>query len=111
MDTRTAYFSKGSIRLVGAGDETVLCLEGDIDGSVVDSWRPEPAADGTLPVIKVVDAAGVTFLGSRGITFLIEQTAAYRAAGGRPVLRNASRITRRAVEVTGVDSLFDLRDD
>jgi anti-anti-sigma factor len=88
--------------------EVRLLLDGELDphsaplllervrGAVV--WCP----DGTL----VLELGGVTFIDSSGIRVLIEAKQAMEAGGGRLELANATPVTRRLLQITGLDTFL-----
>jgi anti-anti-sigma factor len=93
--------------------ERVLRLAGEIDSDVIETFLACHAATPTAagpdaPPITAVDLAEVTFLSSAGLSFLVRQTQAIRRHGSLPVLRGVARPARRAMEITGVTTLFRL---
>jgi ABC-type transporter Mla MlaB component len=79
-----------------------LTLVGDIDYALVTAWQ---AVNPGPHLVRSVDAARVTFLGSAGIAFLL------RLAAGAPErlqLLAPSRPARRPLEVMGADALMDI---
>lgn len=70
--------------------------------------RPEP------PSVVVVDLTGVTFLGSVGLSLLVEQDRRCRDAGGLLRVVTGNRLVARAIAMTGLSetlTLFDTLDD
>lgn len=85
-------------------EDGVLVLTGVVDHHAVEAWRRRYPV---LPPVRVVDAAGVTFLNSSGAGLLVDAARALRP--DRLVLRAASRAALRPLEVMGVDQLLDVR--
>ncbi|SNR79796.1 STAS domain-containing protein [Blastococcus mobilis] len=93
----------GFISVEVEDDQRVLRMSGEIDAEVVDAFREKhPAA----PLITAVDLAGVTFLSSAGLSFLIRQTHPGRQAGRLPVLRGVTRPAHRVMQIAGATGLF-----
>jgi len=70
--------------------------------------RPEP------PAFVIVDLTGVTFLGSVGLSLLVEHDRRYRDAGGGLRVVTGNRLVARAIAMTGLSgtlTLFDTLDD
>ena len=90
-----------------------LILEGDVDMDSVDEvlgylLRQLEAHDelGDDDPVEI-DASGVTYLGSHGLHMLME----FRARSGREVVLVGLRDEmRRALELTGLDQIFESRD-
>ena len=59
----------------------------------------------------VVDLSEVSFLGSAGLAALVEAKDAADRQGGRLLVVPGSRIVKRALEATGLLSLFTVADD
>ena len=59
----------------------------------------------------VVDLSEVSFLGSAGLAALVEAKDAADRHGGQLLVVPGSRIARRALEATGLLSLFTVADD
>jgi anti-anti-sigma factor len=93
----------GSIRVEVEGDRRILCLRGDIDSAVVARFK---AAHGrTWPAIDSIDAGAVSFISSTGVAVMLRCSDAAVAAGReRPVLRAASRVTKRVLQLAGLDT-------
>lgn len=88
----------GSITQVAA----TLVLEGEVDAHLCQSFRSGPR---DLSTVSCVDARRVTFFGSPGLSLLADVA---RVRGvGVPVW--ASHAARRALRVTGLEQLFDVR--
>jgi anti-anti-sigma factor len=76
----------------GVGDELLACAD----------------AGGAL----TVDLRATTYLASAGVALLVEADRRVRAAGGRlRVLVSPGDVVRRALALSGVDGLLDVRDE
>lgn len=89
------------------GSRWVVRAEGELDLSGVPQLRrvlkhPWPVPDVT------VDLAGVTFIDSTGMQFLIESQREAEARGGRLELRNPSGAVRATLRISGVLPLLRL---
>ena len=75
-------------------------------------WSAEgPGPGGDLGSDLVVDLSGVQFLGTAGLTALLEARDMVAAEGGRlRVLCGRSRPARRALQVTGAMNLIEVLD-
>ena len=104
----------GSIRVAVEGDELVLHLQGEIDAATVRHYETaaaqgrDPSAAAATQRVTVIDAAGVTFLNSIGVRFLLRQTEVAREAGRRPRLRRPTRPVRLVLRLTGLEEIFDV---
>jgi len=97
--------SRLSIATVAGG----WTLAGEIDacssGELAEAFTHVPeAADGIIEV----DVAGITFIDSSGLRVLLELAERMAAVGGRVALRNPSGIVSRIIEITGLESTFEL---
>ena len=88
-----------------------LVLVGEFDLAVVDDLRAAlqglKAPESTSPT---VDLAGVTFMDSSCLGALVDFQRQAHASGGNVVLLAPSGPSRRLLEITGVDELFEIRD-
>lgn len=86
----------------------VLGVEGEIDLASAPTMKAavDTVLEAGKPVL-VVDLSGVTFLGSAGLSVLVNGLRALPPGGLRVV---ASPPVRRAIEVTGLDHQILLRD-
>lgn len=98
----------GLIRLLEDERGVVLLLQGEIDSFAVQEYERGAAPDAGPLVIPVVDTAGVTFLDSQGVSFLVRRTRPTRDAGRLPRLPDPSVPALRVLELTGLTVLFDL---
>ena len=101
---RTPVPLPGSISVEDEGDQRVLVLRGDLDAAVVAAFeaaqRPEPV------VVDAIDAAGVTFISSRGVALMLLAVEASSAAGRSPLLRASSHVVDRLLRLAGIDDAF-----
>jgi anti-sigma B factor antagonist len=99
-DRDVVVFAAGEIDLVSASK---LC-------AVLDELDARPAP----PAVVVVDLTKVTFLGSVGLSLLVEQDRRCRDAGGDLRVVTGNRLVARAIAMTGLSetlTLFDTLDD
>jgi anti-anti-sigma factor len=102
--------SRGPARAHAASDGDPTRLSGEIDADEVADLR-EPlltrAADGGDVVIDLRD---VRYLGSAGVSLLVEVSHACEAAGGRLlVVATPGSLPRRVLALSAVDSVFAVR--
>ena len=91
------------------GGGVVLRPEGDLDLATVEAFRlsVQTALVGKPPVL-VVDLTDVDFLDSSGIAVLAVALRTQRARGAVVAVTNPKPIVRRALDLVGLDLLFDL---
>jgi anti-sigma B factor antagonist len=91
-------------------DATVVHVVGEIDTLTAPVLRAQ--LDEHLPVVPllVLDLSEVTFLGSAGLAVLVAAKDATDARGNTLRLVCDSRIVTRALEATGLLTLFDVAD-
>jgi len=95
----------GSITIEHEGaDRKVLCLSGDVDTEVATGFTRAQGRDRVA--VDAIDAGAVSFVSSSGLALMLVCVEASLAAGRRPVLRAASRVVDRALQLAGIDSLF-----
>jgi anti-anti-sigma factor len=92
-----------TIELEGA-DRRVLCLRGDVDTAVAMDFTQSQGRDRVA--VDAIDAGAVSFISSSGLALMLVCVEASLAAGRRPVLRAASRVVDRALQLAGIDSVF-----
>jgi anti-sigma B factor antagonist len=96
---------------IRVGDTAVLDLRGEIDLATGEDLMSQlNRALAALPGRLVVDLTRVDFLGSAGLSALIaaRETAERQGTQVRLV---CNRITRRTIELTGLNEQFTLADD
>ncbi len=91
-------------------DATVVHVVGEIDTLTAPVLRAQ--LDEHLPLVPllVLDLSDVTFLGSAGLAVLVAAKDAADARGHTQRLVCGSRIVVRALEATGLLTLFDVAD-
>ena len=91
-------------------DATVVHVVGEIDTLTAPVLRAQ--LDEHLPTVPllVLDLSDVTFLGSAGLAVLVAAKDAADARGNTLRLVCGSRIVTRALEATGLLTLFDVAD-
>ncbi len=88
-----------------------LVLAGDFDLAVAEDLRTALRALGAAgSSTPQVDLSAVTFLDSSGLGVLLDFQRETAAGNGVVVVLAPSAPCRRLLEITGVDSLFDIRD-
>ena len=95
----------GSITIVREGnDRWVLCLRGDVDTAVATHFTSSRGRQRV--VVDAIDAADVTFISSSGVALMLLCVEASIAAGRHPVLRASSRPVDRALQLSGIETVF-----
>jgi anti-anti-sigma factor len=87
-----------------AADRWVLCLRGDVDTAVATRFTTSQGRQRV--VVDAIDARDVTFISSSGVALMLLCVEASFAAGRHPVLRAASRPVDRALQLSGIDTVF-----
>jgi anti-anti-sigma factor len=93
------------------GDQPVLIMVGDLDLATEQEWRrrgSELLAEHPDLRNLVVDMAGVGFLDSRGMAVLVDLHSQALARGGKLTLRAVSHRAGRALNVAGLDQIFQI---
>jgi anti-sigma B factor antagonist len=85
-----------------------LRLAGEVDVATVEGVLGEAdrCLESGLPVLEV-DMAAVTFIDSSGLGALVSIRNKARDQGTEVVLRNVSSASRRLLELSGLDQVFD----
>ena len=95
------------------GRDVVVAVRGDIDlasAPYLDQALTELIDEqGNLSV--VLDLERLDFIGSTGVALLLKARERAHLRGGRIILARPSTIARRVLEISGVLSAFDVRDD
>ncbi|MET0765605.1 MAG: STAS domain-containing protein [Blastococcus sp.] len=95
----------GSITIEDEGaDRRVLCLRGDVDTEVATRFTSSQGRERVA--VDAIDAGAVTFISSSGLALMLLCVEASLAAGRQPMLRAASRPVDRALQLAGIDSVF-----
>jgi anti-sigma B factor antagonist len=95
----------------GGGDRPVLPMVGDIDIASEQDWRRRGSEwlDAHPDVVDVViDMAGVSFLDSRGMSVLVDLHSKALARGGKLTLLTVPRRVAKALNVAGLDQVFQI---
>ena len=95
----------GTITIEREGtDHWVLCMRGDVDTAVATHFTSSQGRQRV--VVDAIDAADVTFISSSGVALMLLCVEASIAAGRHPVLRAASRPVNRALQLSGIETVF-----
>jgi anti-anti-sigma factor len=96
----------------GAGDGgATVEIGGELDLAGVRGVGDELLACADTAGVLTVDLRTTTYLASAGVALLVEADRRVRAAGGRlRVLVSPGDVVRRALALSGVDGLLDVRD-
>lgn len=93
------------------GEQPVLTMVGDVDIASEPEWRRQSSellqANPDL-VTVVVDMSGVTFLDSRGMAVLVDLHASALERGGKLTLLGVPRRVFKALNVAGLDQVFQI---
>lgn len=110
MDDRNAAFSLDLVYDIDLLTVTVK-VPGDIDLLTAPALAGalHPLLDGDRRRI-VIDLARCGFVDARGITVLTDVAHRAAAVGGMVIVRSASSIVRRMLDITGVSELIELSD-
>ncbi len=83
-------------------------LSGEIDLATVDelSQGLYAAADIEQPEVLVVDLTGVTFMDSSGLGMLAKVRKRQAAHDGQTLIRGASPMIYKTLQITGMDQVF-----
>jgi len=93
------------------GEKAVLTLIGELDLTAAPLLREIVMALAEAPSGAprvVVDLTELQFLDSTGLGMMVESMARLREAGGDLQLRSLHGSPKRAVELTGLDKVFDI---
>jgi anti-anti-sigma factor len=95
------------------GRDVVVAVRGDIDLSSA-AYLEQALAElideqGNLSI--VLDLERLEFMGSTGVALLLKARERARLKGGEIILARPSSSARRVLEISGVFSAFDVRDD
>ncbi len=95
----------------GSGDQPVLTMVGDIDIASEQDWRRRGSEffDAHPDLVDVVvDMAGVSFLDSRGMSVLVDLHTKALDRGGKLTLLAVPRRVAKALNVAGLDQVFQV---
>jgi anti-anti-sigma factor len=105
MDPYPTRTPAGSISIEHeAADRHVLCLRGDVDTAVATEFTRSQGRDRVA--VDAIDAGAVSFISSSGIALMLVCVEVSHASGRGAVLRAASRVVDRALQLAGIDSVF-----
>jgi len=93
-----------------AGDETVIELRGDIDGSAGDALGAAYAAAAGAPAV-LLDFAGVDYINSTGIALIVGLLARARADARAVSARGLSAHYREIFEITRLSDFMTILAD
>lgn len=104
VDDHVVFGLPGSISVQTEPGGPVLCLAGEVDGTVVAAFQ----RDFEAPIsVTAIDAGAVTFIGSSGVALLLRFAQAAAAADGEPLLlRRSARCLDRVLTMMGLDGQF-----
>jgi anti-sigma B factor antagonist len=100
-----AYRRDGRDVVVSVRGEIDLCSAPYLDQALAELIDEQ----GNLSI--VVDLEHVEFIGSTGVALLLRARERAHVRGGEVILARPSSIARRVLEISGVLSVFDVRDD
>ena len=89
------------------GDVAILCLQGRLVSGETRALREAVHAQSNVDVL-VLDLARVTAIDARGLGVMLELRRQSAVKGIRFKLMNVSKFTRRVLEITRLDSVFDI---
>jgi len=95
------------------GDQVIVTASGEIDLYTAPALQAELAAvlGGGHPVRVVVDLSGVGFCDSTGMIVLLSAMKRARERGGALDLAGPQPAVRKVLQVTGLDSVFNVVED
>lgn len=94
------------------GDRTVIAVAGEIDLYTAPKLQSElMSALSQSPARLIVDMSGVEFCDSTGINVLLAAHRQARERGGELQLAGPGSATRKVLQVTGLETVFNVLDD
>ena len=93
-------------RKIGSLDVSLVGLGGNNFGTDFFGAKCDEAQ--SARIIHAAIDAGITFIDSSGLRVLLELAERVAAVGGRVALRNPSGTVSRIMEITGLESTFEL---
>lgn len=93
-------------------DTLVAELSGEIDHHAADKLRNDIDDEMMLYAVKnlILDFSKVTFMDSSGIGVVLGRYKKVHASGGNVMIRNASRLVKQILDMSGVFTLMDYED-
>jgi len=90
-------------------DTLIAALSGEIDHHVAEKYRKDIDEEMTLCGTKdlILDFGKVTFMDSSGIGMVLGRYKKVHSAGGRVTIRNASRLVKQILDMSGVFTLME----
>lgn len=96
-----------SVDQIHLEDQIVLFLGGELDIATVPILQERLAELSTEGVDNIeIDLSNLGFIDSSGLAVLVRSRDDLKRSGGSLVVRNASKIARRLVEVTGLTEIL-----
>ncbi len=94
------------------GDTLVAELSGEIDHHITEKLRKDIDEEMRLCGTKsvVFDFSKVVFMDSSGIGMVFGRYKKVKALGGKVTIRNASRLVKQILDMSGVFTLMDYED-
>ena len=99
------------IRARDTDRELLLEFSGEMDhhGARNALKEVEIAIDAALPRSRILDFAGVTFMGSSGIALILRSQQRMQLMEGSVVLRNVPEQARRVLDAAGIGRLVSIQ--
>lgn len=93
-------------------DTLIVSLSGEIDHHIVPKLRSDIDDEIGLCSTRdlIFDFAGVEFMDSSGIGMVLGRYKKVHAAGGRVTIRNAGRLVKQILDMSGVFTLMEYED-
>lgn len=91
------------------GDTLVVCLSGEIDHHVAEKIRNDIDDEIRLYETKnlIMDFSKVTFMDSSGVGVVLGRYKKVKELGGIVTIRNADRLVKQILDMSGIFSLMD----
>jgi anti-sigma B factor antagonist len=97
------------IQVFQSSEVTIFRLKGELDLATAPQLRHELAGRTQPGVTNIaLDLAELTFIDSVGLSILVAEHKKMKDLGGRLVLQNPSRSSRRLFEVSGLDGYLHI---
>jgi anti-anti-sigma factor len=94
-----------------AGDTATVSVAGEIDLHTVAGLEAEAVrAIEQTPARLILDLAEVTFCDSQGLAALVRVDRLARTRGGHLTIVNATRIVARVMQITGLNTALDVKE-
>ncbi|MFR7989476.1 MAG: anti-sigma F factor antagonist [Anaerovoracaceae bacterium] len=91
------------------GNTLIACLSGEIDHHIAEKIRNDIDDEIRLYGTKnlILDFSKVTFMDSSGVGVVLGRYKKLKEIGGKVTVRNAGRLVKQILELSGVFSLMD----